>query len=286
MPILVNGVRLEDHVIETTLRELQVQRSDPAEKITKEMARQSAIERELIRQEALARFPTIPTSKANDALREFKQQFKDENQYQAELQKSGVSEEDLLSDLRTRIKIDLLLDEVCRDLEKVDEDTARDYFDANPESFMEPERVRASHIVKHASENIIERHEAVAELERVKTMIDQGIPFERLAGQYSDCPDRAGDLGYFSRGQMVPEFEAVVFNMEVGAISDVFTTPFGAHIAKLTDHIPAKTRNFDDVKSDVINHLYTRMENEQIDKFVAQLMEKSVVEDLEEVITT
>ncbi len=286
MPILVNGVRLEDQVIETTLRELQVQRSDPSEKITKDMARQSAIERELIRQEALARFPSIPTNKVNDALRDFKQQFKDENQYQSELQNSGVTEEALLSDLRTRIKIDLLLDEVCRDLEKVDDESARIFFDANQEIFMEPERVRASHIVKHASENIIERHEAVAELGRVKTMIDQGIPFEQIAGQYSDCPDRAGDLGYFSRGQMVPEFEAVVFNMEVGAISDVFTTPFGAHIAKLTDHIPAKTRNFDDVKSEVVNHLYTRIENEQIDSFVAQLMEKAEIEELEEVIST
>ncbi len=281
MPVLVNGERLEDTVIEITQRELQVQRSDPKEKITRDMARKAAIERELIRQEALNRFPTIPTSKVNEALREFKKQFKDDAQYQSELQRMGIQEESLLGDLRTRIKIDMLLDEVCSDLEEVDDDMARVYFEANQEAFMEPERVRASHIVKHASENVIECHEATAELRKVRAMIDQGISYDKLAQQYSDCPDRAGDLGYFARGEMVPEFEAVVFNMKVGEISDVFVTPFGAHIAKLTDHIPAKLRDFDTVKEQVKQRLYVQQENNRIDQFVATLMEKAEIEVLE-----
>lgn len=75
---------------------------------------------------------------------------------------------------------------------------------------------------------------AKARIDSLYNMLQQGYNFENLAKEASDCPSKknSGDLGFFNRGQMVPEFEEVVFNLENHAYSKPFLTRFGWHIAK------------------------------------------------------
>ncbi|MDH3588877.1 MAG: peptidylprolyl isomerase [Gammaproteobacteria bacterium] len=70
----------------------------------------------------------------------------------------------------------------------------------------------------------------------LKTQIESGADFADLAKQHSQCPSgqRGGDLGQFSRGQMVPEFDQVVFSGEVGAIHGPVKTQFGYHLIEVT----------------------------------------------------
>ena len=70
----------------------------------------------------------------------------------------------------------------------------------------------------------------------LKSRLDAGEDFGELAKANSDCPSgqRGGDLGSFSKGQMVPEFDAAVFTMEIGSTSDVVETPFGYHLIQRT----------------------------------------------------
>ena len=88
-------------------------------------------------------------------------------------------------------------------------------------------QVRASHIlVKTANEAM-----------QIKKEIDNGGDFEYYARLYSICPSgqRGGDLGYFGRGQMVPEFENKAFSLPVGEVSNPVFSPFGWHLIKVTD---------------------------------------------------
>ena len=88
-------------------------------------------------------------------------------------------------------------------------------------------QVRASHIlVKTANE-----------AKEIKKEIDNGGDFEYYARLYSLCPtgQNGGDLGYFGRGQMVPEFERKAFSLPVGQVSDPVFSPFGWHLIKVTD---------------------------------------------------
>jgi peptidyl-prolyl cis-trans isomerase C len=80
------------------------------------------------------------------------------------------------------------------------------------------------------------QEEALAQIKQMKTDIDGGASFGDLAKDNSDCPSGAngGDLGMFGRGQMVPEFEAAAFSMEVGDTSDVVETAFGYHLIQRT----------------------------------------------------
>ena len=88
-------------------------------------------------------------------------------------------------------------------------------------------KVKASHIL------VSSQSEAI----RLEKKIKGGKKFEDLAKKHSQCPSgkKGGDLGYFGKGQMVPEFDAAVFSMEVGAVSGPIKTQFGYHLIKLTD---------------------------------------------------
>ena len=92
--------------------------------------------------------------------------------------------------------------------------------------------VRASHIL------VDDENQAWA----LKSRIVEGESFEKLAQQYSKCPskDKGGDLGYFNRGQMVPEFENAAFSTPIGEVSDPVKTRYGWHLIKVTRKMPLR----------------------------------------------
>ncbi|MEM2870209.1 MAG: peptidylprolyl isomerase [Thermoplasmata archaeon] len=88
-------------------------------------------------------------------------------------------------------------------------------------------QVRASHILVETEQ----------EAYQILDQLTAGRPFAALARQYSKCPSgqRGGDLGYFTRGKMVREFEDVVFALQKGQFSGPVQTKFGWHIILVTD---------------------------------------------------
>ena len=87
--------------------------------------------------------------------------------------------------------------------------------------------VKASHILV----------ETKSQADFIKSKIDGGESFESMAKKYSKCPSgkSGGDLGYFEKGQMVPEFEDAAFELPVGKVSEPVKTEFGWHIIKVYD---------------------------------------------------
>jgi peptidyl-prolyl cis-trans isomerase C len=75
-----------------------------------------------------------------------------------------------------------------------------------------------------------------AECLDLKTKLENGAEFESLAKQHSKCPSgaRGGDLGQFGPGQMVPEFDQVVFSADVGTVQGPVKTQFGYHLLEVT----------------------------------------------------
>ena len=70
----------------------------------------------------------------------------------------------------------------------------------------------------------------------LKTQIENGGDFAKLAAEHSSCPSgqRGGELGRFGRGQMVPEFDEVVFTADVGSVQGPVKTQFGYHLLEVT----------------------------------------------------
>lgn len=280
MAITVNDEVLDDDAVAGVLQELIAQ--DAAIRELDEAARrwraeEALIERTLVRQAARAEGPPV---RAVDIKREVKRAIANAGSQEAfdkYLEEAGLTLAAVEADIEMRLKIDGLLDRVCAGLAPPDDAACRAFYDAHPELFMTEEHIRASHIVLHCSGNALEEHAAHARLKAVHEEIVQGKPFESFTRHCNDCPDDEGDLGYFGRGMMVPEFEEVVFNMWPGEVSDVFKTRFGLHIAKVTDRIPAAPRPFDDVKEEVRRHLYEKGENARIDAYTAELKRQAKI---------
>ncbi|MBD3367343.1 MAG: hypothetical protein GF405_04075 [Candidatus Eisenbacteria bacterium] len=122
------------------------------------------------------------------------------------------------------------------------EDEARAYFEANRRDYEIPERVVLDYVEFSREPTEEDEADVRNRLTDLAESVRQGEEFAELASIYSDGPSRAegGDLGWFGRGQMVPEFDEVVFGMEEGEVSDPFETQFGYHIVYLED---TKTEN-------------------------------------------
>ncbi|MGE5503687.1 MAG: peptidylprolyl isomerase [Actinomycetota bacterium] len=104
------------------------------------------------------------------------------------------------------------------------------------------QQIRAAHILlmyKGSMRSQAERskQEALESIENIRNELAMGADFGQMARQYSDCPSKedGGDLGYFGRGAMVPEFEDAAFELERGEVSDVVETSFGFHLIQRTD---------------------------------------------------
>ncbi len=127
----------------------------------------------------------------------------------------------------------------------IDKSKIEEYYKDNIEKYQIPEQRHARHILlKAGKEDSAERHQEQAKkAEKIRQLAKAGGDFSALAREYSEGPSKesGGDLGFFSKGQMVPAFDKAVFSMKPGDISDVVKTQFGYHIISLEDIKPAET---------------------------------------------
>ncbi len=288
MALIVNGERVEDDFIDQVRSQLAYQHGSGNgapewEAMGKDLdtfAKDMVIAQVLIRQEAAKNGPAVSQKEIDQEMKRLREEHESKEAYQERLREAGITEKQVRADIEQRMKIDRLLDEVCKDVPEPTEDEMRKHYEENKSLFMEPERIRASHIVKHLQgATILDVQAAYSEMQEVHKALKSGMNFEGAARRFSDCPENGGDLGYFARGAMVPDFEEVVFNLEAGQLSDVFQTSFGYHIAKVTDKVPAKERPYEKVAAQVQQALVDGRENGAIDAYTAQLREKADIQE-------
>jgi peptidyl-prolyl cis-trans isomerase D len=159
------------------------------------------------------------------------------------------------------------------------EDVER-YYNEHLGTYTTPEQIRASHILlKTEGKNDAD---VKAKAEGVLKEAKAGGDFAALAKKYSEDESNAqqgGDLDYFSRGRMVPEFENAAFALAPGEISDLVKTQFGYHIIKLTDRKPGIVRDLKDPD------LYKEIET-QVQRDLAEAQANELSESLAREATT
>ena len=123
------------------------------------------------------------------------------------------------------------------------------------DNFRMPERVKARHIlIKTQGKSDAEKKQALQKAQDLLKQLKAGGDFSQLAQKNSDDTSNApkgGDLGWFVRGQMVPEFDKAAFAMKPGELSDIVTTEFGYHIIKVDEKESARVKPFEEVKGDL-----------------------------------
>ena len=276
MAVLVNGEKVDPAEVAQEIERLRpyydqhVREANPdgGDEQLAEWAMENIIERMLLQQEAAGDAEPVPAEDIDAAFEQVRDSAdgRDEN------------EKELRAEIERHVKLQRLLQRISDGAGKPTAEQMRKHYEDNQDQFSAPEQIRASHIVKHI-DGMTDHETARKGIEDVKRRLDEGTPFEELAAEHSDCPDQAGDLGCFPRGQMVPEFEEVVFNMEPGQVSDVFLTAFGYHIAKVTDRQAEHVVPFEQVREHIAEELTDWMQKQAMEDFVDKLKAGASIEE-------
>jgi len=165
---------------------------------------------------------------------------------------------DKLEELKKRVIVEAFLKKKVETQTAISDADLQKFYDQNKDKLKAGEQVRASHILVKSE----------PEAQDILGQLKKGGNFEQLASKYSIDAAKAkgGDLGWFGKGSMIPEFEKVVFGMKEGEISGIVKTQFGYHIIKLTGKRPAGIPPFADVKEQIKAKLLPEKQQESFQK--------------------
>ena len=219
----------------------------------------------------------------NEQLETLRKRFSTEDGFKDALNKANLSEAEIRSHIERGLAIEKFITGQFVEKITVPDKELRAYYDSNPDSFKQPEQVRASHILikldPQADES--QRAEARKKIEDIQQKLQKGEDFATLAKELSQGPSSAkgGDLGYFRRGQMVKPFEQAAFALKLGELSNLVETRFGYHLIKVIDKKPEKTIPYEDInKERLLQYLKDKKVHEEVGLYVKKLKEDAKVE--------
>jgi parvulin-like peptidyl-prolyl isomerase len=184
-------------------------------------------------------------------------------------------------------KVDKLVEQIASEAAEPTAEEVEEYFEANKAQFDVAEQAEAQHILikPEGDDDDAAKTAAKVKIEDLKKQIEDGADFSKIAAEHSACPSGqqgGGSLGSFGRGMMVPEFDAAVFSMEVGALSDIIETQFGYHIILKTGETAAASQEFADVEGQIKEMLRHSKRGQLIGEYVEELKSKATIENVEE----
>lgn len=228
-----------------------------------------------------------PSEKEVDkAFEELKKNIDDDKEYKNKLKDLGINDTYLKSQQEQDLIIQKYKENFDKNL-KISDKEMKTYYDEHKADYYKDE-VKASHIListvddngKELSES--KKKEAKKKAEEVLKKAKSDQEFSELAKEYSDdtvSAAQGGDLGYFTKGKMVKEFEDAAFNLKPGEISDIVESEYGYHIIKVYDKVD-KQLSFDEVKDEIKTIL---TENKYIES-IEEISKKAKVKKNESII--
>lgn len=173
--------------------------------------------------------------------------------------------------------VSLSLKKEVDDKVAVTDEEVKDFFEKNKDKFTVGTKIKASHILVNSED----------EAREVEEKLKKGEDFASLARAMSKdkaSAEKGGDLGYFGRGRMVPEFERAALNLNPGEISSPVRTRFGYHIIKLTDIKKGEPANFEQSKEAIKRELINQKRKKLFDAYIDKLMAGSEINRKEDVL--
>lgn len=240
-------------------------------------AKENIIEAVILRQAASQQVALDP-QQSNEAYERFVAEKGGAEKWHLFLAEHSLTEQQVRQDIESQLQTQMLVQKIESGAAKPGEKQIRQFYQKHVERFTVPQMFRASHIVKHPSPSV-SKEEQKSQLEGILSRLNQGEDFSALASQFSDCPERGGDLGCFVQGQMVDAFEAAVLTLEPGQMSGIFETEFGLHIAKLTDKRPPRPCPMEQVRQVIEDELSHEQKQKAMEVFLDSQRAEAVIEE-------
>ena len=214
-------------------------------------------------------------------LKEVKSKFKSDSIFEHRLADRGMT----VDQYRHELEIDMYMDQIIKkEIEpkiKIAEKDSQDYYNKNKKKFESPEKIRASVMLLNFSPSEGKAGEQ-AVLKKFESILDQvknGTGFDDMAKKHSQdsLASKGGDLGFFTRKQMLPAFSDRAFKMKVGEISEIFRTGHGFHVLKVTDKKPGGLSPFEAEKAKIEKFLTNKKVSQATRDYIETLKKQAKI---------
>lgn len=203
----------------------------------------------------------------DEEIASYKEMVGGEEEFNKFLEANGMEADDFKDGIKKEITVEKYKEKYLESLKLEDKDL-KEYYEKNKDRY---ETIKASHI-------LVEKED---EAKAISEELKNGADFGELSKKSiePEAAERKGDLGFFGRGQMVPEFEEAAFALEVNEISDPVKTEHGYHVIKVTE----KKESFDQVKEDVKKDIENEKFEEKLQSLQKEADVKTYMENIEKI---
>jgi peptidyl-prolyl cis-trans isomerase C len=239
----------------------------------------------LLSQESRARKLEVTDKDVDARLAQIRQSFPSEDAFKQGIAAQGLTPDHLRAQTRTSLEVAKIIDAEVSSKVAVQDADVKTFYDQNLERFKQGDTVHASHILFGVGQDATpaQKTEAKAKAQVALKQVRGGAEFAAVAKAQSQDPASAqngGDLGFFPKGQMNPQFEDAAFKLKAGTVSGVVETPFGFHIIKVHEKRPPRTAPFAEVAGQIKEFLTQGQRDQKLEEFVQQVKAKGKIEIL------
>lgn len=213
----------------------------------------------------------------------FKKQFPDEKTFEAQMKRDGLTLAGIEKRFRERLAIEKLHEAVIRGQVAVTPTEVEEYYKTNAKEFVTKPKVEAWVITVRKSDGAIQQgiadERAKSKIEKVWKDLKKGKDFSELARKNSDDDkaDQGGFMGVVAKGDLLGEFDAVIFSLNENTFSDVIETEMAYHILKAGKKYESKNQSFEEVKDQIYEKLFREKSHAKFVEWMADLKKKSLI---------
>lgn len=284
----VNGADIQKSKLENVYKVIASQAQTTGQvkndKELVDMALNELINAELLKQETARQEITPPKEAVEKELEMIKSQFPDVETFEKAISEKGISVEQLRSNIKDQVALKEMYSREIESKVTVSDKIIKDFYKGNPQFFKKPGSVKASHILVKMDnwDDKAKVEEGQKKIEAILAKVKKGKDFAELAKTSSEGPSapNGGDLGYFSKGQMVKSFEDAAFTLKIGEVSNIVQSNFGFHIIKLLDKKEGGVTPLKEASENIKAYLSNLEGSKLMNEYVGKLRSAATVEKM------
>jgi len=239
----------------------------------------------LLARDLTAEGSVSPTAEIDAQVQSIRSQFPSEEEFDKALGARGFDRERLRRDVAESLTVNKWVNGTVVPSLTVAEADARAFYEASPARMVEPEKVRARHILVRVEPQATPEAKAAQrqKIDQARTRLTGGADFAVVAKELSDdkpSGERGGDLGWFYRGQMVPQFDGAAFSLEPKQLSGVVETQYGFHLIEVLEKQAERKVPFEEARPRIEGMLKQRQLEQQVKGRVNELAAQAKIEIL------
>jgi len=240
------------------------------------------IEDRLIAQESKRLGVKVTEEEVSAQIEEVKRKFQSQDAFKAFLTQQGISLENLRKRYKEQIAIRKLHHFEVRQKVVVSPLEIEQYYESHLDDFTEKEKLKVKTIMikkKEKKDDVSTIDEAQMMMEKIVAQLKEGAQFSELAKQYSEGmhAEEGGSLGFIKRGEMIVEFDDVLFDLSVGELSPILETDIGYHIFFVEAKQEKKVRSLSENKDEIQNIIFRTKSKERFEKWMKELKENAYI---------